>query len=657
MNLVEIHENIVYRKEWDNFIKYGQKPHYVKGDISKSWERSKEFNVNPFDGKSNIILSSVNLDEKLKENKSLIDITKLFMHKIYQNIKGCGYIVFLTDNEGNLLHTIGDEKVIEYFKKKFNFVIGAAWSEIAVGTTAVSMVISKENSIPFMSEEKYCFELKQRACSAVPIKNIDDKIIGILGVAANFPEPNHQIYGILLGAQMAIENQLRMIKMDTELQLISHYYKAIFHSVSDAIITVDNKGIIADINEKAKEVLNNKTRTIVGKKVNEVLNCYPVILDALKSGKEYSNDSSFIIDSKNKRFHYNLKSAIPIIGKNGKIHGCVNILKKIPKDEPTKVKRSMVGTKAKYTFNDIIGNSKKMQSIKNIAKTAAKSLTNILIMGESGTGKEYFAQAIHNASSRASGPFIAVNCGAIPKELIESEFFGYEGGSFTGARKEGSVGKFELASGGTIFLDEIGEMPKNLQIRLLRILQEREVIRIGGSKHISIDVRVVAATNKDLIQEVKLGNFREDLFWRLNVVRINIPPLAQRQEDIPLLAKHLIEKHSKKFEKKYILNNDTLHILLNYNWPGNVRELENNIERALLFVEGSIILPQHLPEYLTYVPQETSFYGGLSLSETERQTIERVLHESGKNLTKAAKLLGISRPTLYSKLKKYQING
>ncbi|GAA0182347.1 sigma-54-dependent Fis family transcriptional regulator [Clostridium sediminicola] len=654
--MVEIHKNTILREEWHNFIKNGQVPHSLTKEVLSSWERSKEFKVNPFDGKSEIILSKDNLDKKLNDNKTLIHITKPFMQKIYQNIKGFGYIIFLTDNNGNLLHTIGDEKVKKSFKENLNFTIGASWSEQAVGTTAVSMAICKQNSIPFMAEEKYCFELKKRACSAVPIKNIDDEMIGILGVAANFPDPNHQIYGILLGAQMAIENQLRIMKTNTSLHIISHYYKAIFHSVSDPIITIDNKGIITDINEKAKESLNNKSGNIVGKKVKEVLNCYPVILDAMKSGKTYSNDNPFLIDFKDKKFHYNLKNAIPIIGGNGEIHGCINILKKIKKDKIRIVKKSLIDSKAKYTFNNIIGSSKNMKKIKTIAKTAAKSLSNILITGESGTGKEYFAQAIHNASSRAKGPFIAINCGAIPNELIDSEFFGYEGGSFTGARKEGSAGKFELASGGTIFLDEIGEMPKDLQIRLLRILQEREVTRIGGSKRISVDIRIIAATNKNLTQEIKVGSFRQDLFWRLNVISINIPKLSQRKEDIPLLTKHFIEKHSKKIERKYILSKDSLHILLNYNWPGNVRELENCIERALLFVDNNVILPEHLPEYLTYAPEKVDFYGSFSLTETEKQTIERVLHESGKNLTKAAKLLGISRPTLYSKLKKYKIS-
>jgi transcriptional regulator with PAS, ATPase and Fis domain len=659
INLVEIYDNNIMRKEWENFISNGRIPYSVSSKVLRSWERSNELGVNPYEGKSNIILSKDDLLIKLNENKKLIDVSKSFINKIYQNIKGCGYLIFLTDNQGNLLHTIGDKKVLEAFNKEFNFMIGASWSEEAVGTTAVSMVLSEENSIPFMSEEKFCYSLKNRACSAVPIRNIDNKLMGVLGVAASFADANNQIYGILIGAQMAIENQLRLLKTNKDLSLISNYYKSIFYSVSDAIIAIDNKGIITDINKNAEDILNSKSLEIIGKKASEVLNCYPIILDVLKSGEKYSSDNSHLIDFKDKKYTYNLKSSMPIYGENNKLHGSLNIIKKIENPVDAKCKKnssketSTLG--AKYCFSDIIGISERIQKAKSIAKTSTKSMANVLIFGESGTGKEYFAQAIHNASNRGSGPFVDINCGAIPKELIESEFFGYEGGSFTGARKEGSLGKFELASGGTIFLDEIGEMSKDLQIRLLRILQEREVIRIGGTKRIPIDVKVIAATNKDLLEEVNLGNFRKDLYWRLNVLSIHIPTLEERQEDIPLLAEHFIKKYSNTHVKRFTISNDTMDIFLNYNWPGNVRELENCIERAILFVEEDIIYPSHLPEYIIFTSQGRTYDPELSLNEIEKKTIEKVLLKSEKNLTKAAKLLGISRPTLYSKLKKYDI--
>jgi len=653
MSLIEIEKSTSLMKEWHGFVKNGVRPSNLKKEIIKSWERSKELNIDPFSGKSNILLSIAELKKKLEQNKKFIDITKPFMKNIYQTIKGFGYVVFLTDNKANILHIIGDKKVIDNFQKNLNFAIGVAWSEKAVGTTAVSMVISEGNPVPFMAEEKYCFELKKRACSAVPIKNIDDQIIGILGVAANFPKPNCQIFCMLLGAKMAIENQLRMMKTNEELYLISHYYKAILDSVSDAIVTIDSKGIITDINEKAKKILREDVNKLAGKDVKKVLEFYPVIMDVLKTGKEYQNNG-VIIDTKNKKFSYNIKRIIPIFDNNNEIKGCINIIKKIEKEKSCETDK--LDNRTKFTFKDIIGKSKEIQKVKKRAEIAAENSYNVLITGESGTGKEVFAQAIHNASSHSKGPFIAVNCGAIPKDLIESEFFGYESGAFTGASKNGKPGKFEIARKGTIFLDEIGEMPKDLQIRLLRVLQEKEVIRIGGSEAIPVDVRVIAATNKDLMQEIKKGNFREDLFWRLNVITIDIPSLSQRRKDIQLLMEHFLEKYSQEPGIEYVLDKSVLDILLNYDWPGNVRELENVTKRILAFADNSVLLPEHLPEYIAFKTQQLGFCGISSLEETERQAIERILYESKGNVTRTAKLLGISRPTLYSKLKKYKIN-
>lgn len=641
-------------EDWRKFVEYDKKPSNIRQSILKSWKRSKELDIDPYGGKTNKILSTEEFQTKLKHNEKFISIAKPYIEKIYQTIKGLGYLVFLTDNEANLLYIIGDKKILNIFRERLNFQTGANWSEKAVGTTAVSVALEEGRPVPFMAQEKYCFELKKRACAAVPINKMDGRIRGLLGLAANFPKTDGYIFGMLLASKVAIENQFRMQKNNEKLHIISDYYKAIFNSVSDGIVVVDGKGKIKSINKSAQEILSIDYDEAINKNAREVLEFYPVVLDVLNTGKECKE---YIIDSKDQKFHYNIKKSIPILDVNNKINGCINIFKKERKDEKEKLKKSnIIGTEPKYTFNDIIGNSKEIQDVKKLAETSAKSNSNILLIGKSGTGKELFAQAIHNASPKAQGPFIAINCGAIPKDLIESEFFGYEAGAFTGARKEGKPGKFELASGGTIFLDEIGEMPEDLQIRLLRILQEKEVTRIGGSRSIPVDVRVIAATNKDLIWEVNEGKFREDLYWRLNVINIRIPDLAQRKEDIPLLIKHFIRKHSKDCNRKYVLDKKTLNVLFNYHWPGNVRELENIVERFLIFAEKGIILPEHLPDYITSRSKGICFNKYSSLEKTEKQLIKHVLSEKDGNITRAARQLGISRNTLYNKLKKYHIN-
>lgn len=315
--------------------------------------------------------------------------------------------------------------------------------------------------------------------------------------------------------------------------------------------------------------------------------------------------------------------------------------------------------KAQYALDSIISESRSMEELKELTIMAAKTNSNVLILGESGTGKELFAHAIHNNSKRKDAPFIKVNCGAIPYELLESELFGYEEGSFTGAKKGGKIGKFKAADGGTIFLDEIGELPMNMQVKLLRVLQDREIERIGSNISEKVDIRIIAATNKDLDKMVSEGMFRLDLYYRLNVVSIKIPPLRERKEDISILSKYLIEKISKgeniKVDK---ISDNTLEYLKKYDWPGNVRELENILERAINFLEKETIINlNHLPHKITGIMGNKQIRNLKSIvEEVEKQTIIDSLIITNGNKTNAANILDISRTSLYEKITKYGID-
>jgi transcriptional regulator with PAS, ATPase and Fis domain len=313
---------------------------------------------------------------------------------------------------------------------------------------------------------------------------------------------------------------------------------------------------------------------------------------------------------------------------------------------------------AKYEFNQIIGEAFVFNEVKELAEKAAKSHSTIFITGESGTGKELFAHAIHHASLRSHKPFIKINCAAIPENLLESELFGYADGAFTGARKGGKSGKFELADQGTLFLDEIGDMPLSMQSKLLRVLQEMEVERVGGSHPIPIDVRIIAATNAKIEEAVKRGDFRQDLYYRLNIVRLDIPSLRQRKEDIPLLIQRLLEKLNQEFGHIVSeVSHEAMAVLLQHNWPGNVRELENVLERAINVVDGFKIELEHLPYYLKSKGKTKLSMAKLHLKEimedVEKEAIQHGLNLAGGNRYKAAELLGISKSTLYDKLKKY----
>lgn len=304
-------------------------------------------------------------------------------------------------------------------------------------------------------------------------------------------------------------------------------------------------------------------------------------------------------------------------------------------------------------FQEIIGKSKAIREIFQIIEMVAESNANVLITGESGTGKELIARAIHKNSLRKDKPFVVVDCATIPENLLEAELFGYEKGAFTGAT-EGKRGLIELADGGTLFLDEIGDLPLTLQRKFLRFLQEKEIKRLGSLNRIKVDVRIISATNQDLEKAVKEGAFREDLYWRLNVVRIHLPPLRERKEDIPLLVKYFLKKYAEENNKPIPeLGTGVMDALMNYDWPGNIRELAHVIERAVVLSPSGTILLKHLPKRILEKSSEGKEEETLNLVEMEKRLIIKALNEAGWNQTKAAKILGISRKQLRTKMKNY----
>lgn len=401
----------------------------------------------------------------------------------------------------------------------------------------------------------------------------------------------------------------------------------------NAFIGIDSKGYIRTISQTAREILGERIGLAINKHIVETI---PIMenlaLDILQDAKK-SQELSRQLSIAQKRIEY-YQSTIETL------------------------------RQGKYTFDNIIGMSNQMKKIRGIAYQTAKTSSTVLIKGESGTGKELIAHAIHNASPRCNQPFIRVNCAAIPEQLIESELFGYCEGAFTGAVKGGKPGKFELAHGGTIFLDEIGDLPIIAQAKVLRVLQEFEIERLGGTKTIDIDVRVIAATNRDLGELIMAGNFRKDLFYRLNVVEIETPPLRERCEDIDYLTDYLIEKICERLNVYIVtISDEARNILRNHDFPGNVRELENILERAINFAyETGVIYPEHLllkGNKITFIkPVETNVELDLKgiVALAEKNAIVRALEASAGNKNEAAKLLNIHRSLLYKKIDKYKIS-
>jgi transcriptional regulator with PAS, ATPase and Fis domain len=311
------------------------------------------------------------------------------------------------------------------------------------------------------------------------------------------------------------------------------------------------------------------------------------------------------------------------------------------------------GLKSLYTFENIIGQSPEIRDVKALAQKISRTDSNVLLVGESGTGKEVFAHAIHGASPRKKGPFIRINCGAIPRELLESELFGYEGGAFTGSLKNGKRGKFELADGGTLFLDEIGDLPLDMQVKLLRVLQEREITPLGSEKTKQIDVRILSATHRNLEEMVSQGGFREDLFYRLNVISVEIPSLRKRRMDIPIFTAYLVEKFVKSMGKPIEgVSDEVLQRFSVYDWPGNIRELENVIERAFNMADGRVIQVDDIPENIVGKSVETLSYKA-QMEEFEQMVLKRALDENKGHKVNAAKSLKMGKTAFYEKAKKY----
>ncbi|HHV26312.1 MAG TPA: sigma 54-interacting transcriptional regulator [Tissierellia bacterium] len=441
--------------------------------------------------------------------------------------------------------------------------------------------------------------------------------------------------------------------------------KTIMETTNDAIVYVNKEGYIEMISKPYADFLQVKREEVIGKHVRDVIENTRMDV-VIKTGVSEIAEVQEINGNKM------IATRIPVFVK-GNVVGAVGrvlfrdinelnaLYMKISKiekelnlykDEFKKV------NSAKYSLDSIISESKSMYKIKELTKRTAKTNSNVLILGESGTGKELFAHAIHSISRRANAPFIKVNCGAIPYELLESELFGYEEGSFTGAKKGGKIGKFKAADGGTIFLDEIGDLPMNMQVKLLRVLQDKEIEKIGSNSSEKVDIRIITATNRDLEEMVSEGKFRLDLYYRLNVLTIKVPPLRERKDDIPILSEYLIQKISRRENIRVDrISDSALEYLKRYNWPGNVRELENILERSINFLdEETVIKPEHLPSKITGIMRKKKVRSlKLTLEEVERQAIIDSLIFSNGNKTKAASILDISRTSLYEKIDKYNI--
>ncbi|WP_147564752.1 sigma-54-dependent Fis family transcriptional regulator [Clostridium tyrobutyricum] len=637
----------------NNFIKFNDIPSSVRPDILNSWIRCKNYGVD-VNMKKVKLLSKSEFDNVLSLKKELIQIALPIMLNLYDVLKETNYSIILTDENAVILKIIGNEKIMND-NRDLDFLEGRRWLEKDVGTNAIGTCIYLNKPIQTLGAEHYCNRQHKWTCSAAPIHDSKGKIIGCIDLSGGFGDFHTHTLGIVVEASNTIQEQFVIAEH-------RKWTEAAFNSINEGILVIDNDLRLKYFNDKICRILK-----ISKDEMNKL--DIEILLNDIKNDMYDSNNNNRItyreisLHIKKRRIECNID--VTPVSMNENNIGFVVLVKKA--DSMRNLVNRIAGFSSKYDFENILTDNVKMKNIIRDAKSIAQNECTVLITGESGTGKELFAHSIHNASRRSEGPFVAINCAALPKDLVESELFGYEKGSFTGASKEGNPGKFELANGGTIFLDEIGELPLEIQSKLLRVLDNHTITRIGGKFERNLNVRVVAATNRDLIKEVDKKSFRSDLYFRLNVFNIKLIPLRERKEDVPLFIKSFLDKlNSKNPLKTEYVDKSFFDVLKNYKWPGNVRELENVVQRSYYLAKDGVISGELVPDYIKDITKHTikcidcvdteSAVKIQTMEQIEKEHIIKALKYCNGNVVKASKLIDVGKSTLYRKIKRYNLD-
>jgi transcriptional regulator with PAS, ATPase and Fis domain len=630
--------------EWEKFIK--GKPinkDIVPRLIFESWERSMDYGVDP-----NLYnreeLSLEEIENELKNSKNLTKQFGDIMLALQRMAVKKNLNIQLFNKDARNLHVLASN----YQRQKSNvrnlYPVPSNASESYVGTNAINIALRENKAVQVSGPEHFNRYLHKTYCSAAPIHNSKGEIIGALNISGtNFKHNKIDTLLFVSFLAMLFDNLSFTEKALDKLDVYDLAIKNIIEYLPRGIVSVSGNDSINWYNSRIVDMLG----------VNKA-NITPELLKYVSTFLADGNNQCV----ENKEIFLDIRGSKKsfLLSINNLIDGNSNDEKIILLQTPD---QKAQGNQAIYTFDDIIGNNEDLKKAKDMARVVAKSDSSVLIFGESGTGKELFAQAIHNASPRKGKPFVAINCGAIPHDLVESELFGYEPGAFTGASTKGKIGKMEIASGGTLFLDEIESMPLNIQIKLLRALSTNTICRVGGVKEIPIDIRIISATKVDLLQEADKGKFRDDLYYRIGIITLNLPPLRERNDDIPILAKHFIDAYS---SQNLQIEDEFFVALSYYYWRGNIRELRNVIERAIVLLDGQQKLSlAQLPEKIVKAYTYKRMKGKLSFIKDKKDCnnlmklgeeiiIETVLIEENGNLSRTAERLGISRPTLTSKI-------
>lgn len=662
-------------KLWEHFFKYGE----VIGDavdieVIESWKRSLLMGIKPNDPRAKIKMTLENLRVICERNEELIGIALPFMETLRDSVKDSGFLISLADKHGVLLEIIGNKDAMSLASCS-NFVKGCCRTESEAGTNAIGLCLTTKKPVQVSGAEHFNALHHLWTCSSAPIFSDKGKVLGVLTLSGESDQAHPHTLGMVISAAQSIIDKLKKQTTSQLQKNMTYMVDFIVRSISEAIIIFNNKGVITRANQKANQLVGLDIDSLQGAELKKVFPQTPELIESLENGKSLPLIDVDLQQGRKKR-RLEIKSYIFSEHKN--LAGGLLFL-----TEKNCVRKPNIseGLKADYVFDDICGTSSKLIRQIELAKIVAETSSRVLIVGESGTGKEIFAQAIHNASDRRKAPFVAINCAAIPKDLVEAEIMGYVSGAYTGAKQGGQIGKLELANGGTIFLDEIQHMPLDVQAKFLRVLQENMITRLGDTKPIKIDVRVIAATNEDLYEKSLTHEFRHDLFYRLSVIEIKIPPLRERIGDLILTSEVILNKLAEKLGKKSVkISSEVLSCLTKYTWPGNVRELENVLEMGFLLCKDNVICLEDLNDRVrsphkshlieTYVESKPisdtinndesycAIHGNVSqtMKDVEYDKLRDAMFEANGNIVEVSRSLGISRSTIYRRMKEFGLN-
>jgi transcriptional regulator of acetoin/glycerol metabolism len=640
-----------------NFITTGHIDRQVDPLVAKSWRRCA-LSLNPNTPANISSLSDKTLSGLLINMFELIAVSHPVMEDLYQFIVGLGAVVCLLDNTTCVLEIIGDDSAMHHIGL-LGLRRGAFWGEGHVGTNAFAVALWERSPAQVVGPEHYLSAMDSLACAAAPIYDPTGWPIGVIGIATQAELACPYMLSAVSAAAQAIGKQLQADDLLQDANRHLSELNATLEAISEGVLSWNTDGIITHINSQAGEMLDLDPHQAVGGHIEESLTLPDSVIDAALRNQPLRDAKVSFMVGGTRRVDC-LVSLQPVCEceKDGQLTSYIITLR--PIEQVHQLVSRLVGARATLSLSDIVGQSSSIERVRRQALAAARSRANVLLLGESGTGKHAAARAIHQQSSGSDNPFLAINCRAIPRELIISEFMGYEGGAFSGANAEGRPSKFELASGGTIFLDEVEALPLEMQAALVRVIESGHVMRLGSTRVIPVDVRLIASSDVNLEAEMAEGNFRADLLYCLSSFVIEIPSLRERPEDLPMLIDNILFRLSSAVGGTVSLDPAARCIMLNYPWPGNVRELEHVLERAIIISEGGLVLPEHLPQAVRYgrliAPGMTHAEPVPTLREAERDAIVRAGYACRGNVTHMAKLLEVGRTTIWRKMKEFNLS-